>query len=102
MTDSPLDARSQDDQTCSFAKATSLLHSTSPSAQQAGLLNPPVHRASTIVYDRVEDYIDRHRHLYDGVIYGLYGTETSHALGNAIAQLEGGVRTVLTSSGTAG
>lgn len=101
MTDSPLDARSQDEQTCSFAEATTLLHSTSPSAQQAGLLNPPVHRASTIVYDRVEDYIDRHRHLYDGVIYGLYGTETSHALGSAIAQLEGGIRTVLTSSGTA-
>ena len=101
MTGSPLDARAQDELSCSFAESTTLIHSTSRSAQQAGLLNPPVHRASTIVYDRVEDYIDRHRNLYDGVIYGLYGTETSHALGSAIAQLEGGFRTVLTSSGTA-
>lgn len=101
MTGSPLDARAQDERSCSFAESTTLIHSTSPSAQQAGLLNPPVHRASTIIYDRVEDYIDRHQHLYDGVIYGLYGTETSHALGAAIAQLERGFRTVLTSSGTA-
>lgn len=80
---------------------TALLHSNSRSGRGAGLLNPPVHRASTIVYDRVEDYVDRHRHLYDGVIYGLYGTETVHALASAIAALEHGFGTVLTSSGTA-
>lgn len=84
-----------------FANATALVHASSPSARAAGLLNPPVHRASTIVYDRVEDYVDRHRHLYDGVIYGLYGTETTHALADAIADLEHGFKTVLTSSGTA-
>ena len=87
--------------TSTFADATALVHASSPSARAAGLLNPPVHRASTIVYDRVEDYVDRHRHLYDGVIYGLYGTETTHALADAIADLEHGFKTVLTSSGTA-
>lgn len=80
---------------------TALIHSNSPSGRSAGLLNPPLHRASTIIYDRVEDYVDRHRHLYGGVIYGLYGTETNHALANAIADLEHGFATVLTSSGTA-
>lgn len=84
-----------------FADATALVHARSPSARAAGLLNPPVHRASTIVYDRLEDYVDRHQHLYDGVIYGLYGTETTHALADAIAALERGSKTVLTSSGTA-
>lgn len=84
-----------------FADSTALVHASSPSARAAGLLNPPVHRASTIVYERVEDYVDRHRHLYDGVIYGLYGTETTHALADAIAELERGSKTVLTSSGTA-
>ena len=62
MTGSPLDARAQDELSCSFAESTTLIHSTSRSAQQAGLLNPPVHRASTIVYDRVEDYIDTSLH----------------------------------------
>jgi cystathionine beta-lyase len=80
---------------------TRLIHSSSPSAGRAGLLNPPVHRASTILYDRVEDYIGRHSRIYDGVIYGLYGTETNFALAAAIAELERGFQTVITSSGTA-
>lgn len=80
---------------------TELVHSNSPSARAAGLLNPPIHRASTIVYDTVEDYIDRHTRIYDEVIYGLYGTETTLALEAAIAKLENGYRTVVTSSGTA-
>lgn len=80
---------------------TRLLQSGSPSSRASGLLNPPVHRASTIVYDTVEEYIGRHSRLYDGVIYGLYGTETVFALADAIARLERGHQTVLTSSGTA-
>lgn len=80
---------------------TTLVHSTSPSASRAGLLNPPVHRASTILFDTVEDYIGRHSRIYDEVIYGLYGTETTVALEAAIAKLENGHQTVVTSSGTA-
>lgn len=80
---------------------TMLVHSTSPSASRAGLLNPPVHRASTILYDTVEAYNERHSRIYDEVIYGLYGTETTFALEAAIATLERGHQTVVTSSGTA-
>lgn len=80
---------------------TELVHSNSSSGRTAGLLNPPVHRASTIVYGTVEDYIDRHTRIYDDVIYGLYGTETTAALEEAIAKLERGHRTIVTSSGTA-
>lgn len=83
-----------------FAPITEIISSRSASAEAAGLLNPPVHRASTIVYDSVEAYIDRHSRIYDQVIYGLYGTETTFALESAIAKLEGGYRTVATSSGT--
>jgi cysteine-S-conjugate beta-lyase len=84
----------------SDAPATRLVHASSQSARSAGLLNPPVHRASTILYDRVEDYVARHSRLYDEVIYGLYGTETSFALAAAVAELERGYKTVVTSSGT--
>ncbi|NNM77797.1 cystathionine beta-lyase [Sphingomonas sp. ID1715] len=83
------------------SRTTQLVHARSRSAIEAGLLNPPVHRASTILYDTVEDYIGRHSRLYDGVIYGLYGTETAFALAAAIAELERGHQTVITSSGTA-
>lgn len=85
----------------SESATTRLIHSASPSARAAGLLNPPVQRASTIVYDTVEAYIDRHTRIYDEVIYGLYGTETTFALEAAIAELERGHKTVVTSSGTA-
>jgi cysteine-S-conjugate beta-lyase len=87
--------RSADD-----APATRLVHASSPSARRAGLLNPPVHRASTILYDTVEEYVARHSRLYDEVIYGLYGTETGFALAAAVAELERGHKTVVTSSGT--
>jgi cysteine-S-conjugate beta-lyase len=95
MSDNPLAGNSLSD-----APATRLVHASSPSARSAGLLNPPVHRASTILYDSVEDYVARHSRLYDDVIYGLYGTETSFALAAAVAELEHGYKTVVTSSGT--
>jgi len=100
---SDLSARSGDDGGGGDAvsASTKLLQSNSPSAKAGGLLNPPVHRASTIVYDKVEDYINRHSRMYDGVIYGLYGTETTFALAAAVAELEAGHKTVITSSGTA-
>lgn len=85
----------------SMSAVTTLLQSNSPSARAGGLLNPPVQRASTIVFDTVEDYVSRHSRMYDGVVYGLYGTETTFALADAIAKLERGHRTVVTSSGTA-
>lgn len=101
MNDVPAN-RSDDGGRPGVASATTMLvHSTSSSASSAGLLNPPVHRASTILFDTVEDYIGRHSRLYDGVIYGLYGTETTFALASAIAKLERGHQTVITSSGTA-
>jgi cystathionine beta-lyase len=58
-------------------------------------------RASTIIYDSVEAYMRRHDGFYDDVIYGLYGTETTYALAEAVTALEGGHMTVITSSGTA-
>lgn len=89
-----------EDEAADFSPTSRLVHAISPSARAAGLLNPPVHRASTIVYETVEAYIDRHNRIYDEVIYGLYGTETNFALEAAIAELERGHRTVVTSSGT--
>lgn len=66
-----------------------------------GPVNAPVQRASTILYDDVHEYENRHAGFYDRVIYGLYGTETSFALAADVAALEGGGHTVVTASGTA-
>lgn len=64
-------------------------------------LTIPVHRASTVVFDTVEEYRQRRRHFYDGYSYGLYGTPTSRALEAQIAALEGGTRCLVVGSGMA-
>lgn len=77
------------------------LAASGPRPPARGPLNAPVVRASTIVYDSVDAYMNRHQGFYDDVIYGLYGTETTYALAEAVTALEGGHRSVVTSSGTA-
>ena len=79
---------------------TRAVHAGPRPQAQRGLINPPVDRASTIIYDSVEAYMDRHQGLYDEVIYGLYGTRTTFALAEAVSELEAGHATVITSSGT--
>lgn len=77
------------------------LAASGPRSPARGPLNAPVVRASTIVYDSVDAYMNRHQGLYDDVIYGLYGTDTTYALAEAVTALEGGHMSVVTSSGTA-
>lgn len=64
-------------------------------------LNLPVHRASTIVFDTTEKFLSRKSQLFDGFSYGLYGTPTTRALEEQVAQIEGGLRSVLLPSGQA-
>lgn len=64
-------------------------------------VNVPVHRASTIVSPDFSSYLSRSEdgQLYDEVIYGAVGTRNAFALADAVATLEGGYRTVITTSG---
>jgi cystathionine beta-lyase len=55
--------------------------------------NPPVVRASTILHDTVDSYVDtlKRRESDDSVLsYGRRGTTTAHALMQAVNDLEGG------------
>src|SRR5581483_368655 len=61
--------------------------------------NPPVYRASTIVYPTLAEFENRHTRRYTSFSYGLAGTPTTLALAEALAELSGGARTVVTSSG---
>jgi len=60
-----------------------------------GFVNPPVVRASTVLFPDYETMRDRNQPY----IYGTYGTPTTDALVNALSELEGAAGTVLTSSG---
>jgi cystathionine beta-lyase len=66
-----------------------------------GAVNPPVYHVSTVTFPTVAALEAASHHPYDGMYYGRYGTPTTFALEEAVAALEGGSRTVATSSGLA-
>jgi len=61
------------------------------------IVNPPVYRASTVLFPSAKALHDHSQHY----IYGRRGTPTTRALEHAICALEGGTRTVLLPSGLA-
>jgi cystathionine beta-lyase len=66
-------------------------------------VNPPVMRASTVVFDTVADWRATRelRQTRQVLSYGARGTETTFALENALAELEGGWRAKLYPTGLA-
>lgn len=67
-----------------------------------GVVNPPVWRASTILYDNVADLRGRGHATHDKLYYGRRGTPTVWALADALTELEAGAEgTLLYPSGVA-
>ena len=66
-----------------------------------GVVNPPVYRASTILFSSVQDLRDRYRHKYETITYGRDGTPTHRALAEAFTALEGSERALILPSGVA-
>ncbi len=68
-----------------------------------GIVNPPVWRASTILYDNVADLKARGAATHDRLFYGRRGTPTVWALADALTAMEPGAEgTLLYPSGVAG
>ena len=66
------------------------------------IVNPPVWRASTILYDSVADLEARGRDTHDKLFYGRRGTPTVWALADALTGMEpGAAGTLLYPSGVA-
>jgi cystathionine beta-lyase len=61
----------------------------------AGAVNTPVYRVSTVMFPDVETMLNESQ----AYTYGRRGTPTTRALEEALCELEGGARTVLTPSG---
>ena len=67
-----------------------------------GVVNPPVWRASTILYDNIADLKARGHATHDKLYYGRRGTPTVWALADALTGLEPGAEgTLLFPSGVA-
>lgn len=82
-------------------KSTRILHAGRRPEQFHGAVNPPVYHASTILHPSVAAMEKSGKTPFEGVRYGRFGTPTTFALEEAVAELEGGHRTVATSSGLA-
>jgi cysteine-S-conjugate beta-lyase len=80
-------------------RETRLVHAGRDPERQEGIVNPPLYRASTILYPTMAAYEDRHERRYTTFAYGIHGTPTTVGLAEALAELSGGARTLLFSSG---
>ena len=77
--------------------ATEIIHrGRNPSAQH-GFVNPPVYRGSTVLFPDLAT-LESGKQAYT---YGRKGHPTMRALEEALCTLDGGARTILTSSGLA-
>lgn len=81
--------------------ATALIHH--PYRPPAGFESPqpPVHKASTVIFPNVAALRARDWKTRGGYTYGLHGTPTVYTLEERIATLEGGLQTLLLPSGLA-
>jgi cystathionine beta-lyase len=76
-------------------EATRLAHAGREPARQHGFVNTPIYRGSTVLFPTVA-CLEANTQDFT---YGRMGTPTVKALEEAIAELEGGHRTLLTPSG---
>ena len=78
---------------------TDLIHAPRHAPQYIETIQPPLFRASTIIFNSTAHLFDRHwSDAYD-YSYGTHGTPTTFTLGDNIAQLEGGTNCLLAPSG---
>lgn len=89
-------------------EATRLVHAGRHPKEQGWMVNPPIYQTSTIVFPTLKDLIYAERGYSNNDLvepyelkYGRYGTQTNFALEKAIAEIDGGYNSFVTSSGAA-
>ncbi|HSI47182.1 MAG TPA: cystathionine beta-lyase [Ideonella sp.] len=86
-----------------FALDTRIVHLGRDPQANHGIVNPPVYHASTFIFKSVAQLLETRRDRASGAFeqftYGREGTPTTRALEDAVTQLEGGYRAVVTSCG---
>ncbi len=82
-------------------KETRILDAGRRPVLSEGAVNPPVWRASTVLHPTLAALEHAIHTPFEGLRYGRFGTPTVYALEEAIAEIEGGARTIATCSGLA-
>jgi cystathionine beta-lyase len=81
---------------------TRLSHAGRAGTHAAGFVNPAVHRGSTVLYPSIADRKSfMAKRLEQTLLYGVLGTPTHYPLEDVIAEIEGGTRCQIVSSGLA-
>ncbi|MEW5971960.1 MAG: PLP-dependent transferase, partial [Pseudomonadota bacterium] len=78
---------------------TRLIHAPRKAPQSISTIQPPLYRASTIIFNNTDALFNRHWTDDYDYSYGTHGTPTTFTLGDNIAQLEGGLYHLLAPSG---
>ena len=82
--------------------ATRMSHAGRAGTRVHGFVNPPVMRGSTVLYPAMADRKAMGaRRLDQAMVYGVMGNPTHHALEDIVAEIEGGTRCQIVSSGLA-
>lgn len=89
-------------------EATRIVHAGRNTEEQGWMVNPPIYQTSTIVFPTLKDLLYAERGYSNNDLvepyelkYGRYGTQTNFALEKAIAEIDGGYNSFVTSSGAA-
>jgi cystathionine beta-lyase len=89
-------------------ESTRIIHAGRNPKEQGWMVNPPIYQTSTIVFPTLKDLLYAERGYSNNDLvqpyelkYGRYGTQTNFALERAVAEIEGGYNTFVTSSGAA-
>ena len=78
---------------------TALIHAPRKAPQYISSVQPPLFRASTIIFDNTDALFNRHWTDDYDYSYGTHGTPTTFTLADQIAQIEGGTHCLLAPSG---
>lgn len=79
--------------------STQLVHHGYEAPEAFKATQPAVHKASTVIFDNVQDMRERRWLDKSGFTYGLHGTPTTYQLEERICSLEGGKQCLLVPSG---
>ena len=79
--------------------STDLVHHSYQAPQAFTAPQPAVHKASTVIFDNVQDMRTRRWLDKSGYTYGLHGTPTTYQLEERLCSLEGGKQCLLVPSG---
>ncbi|MDX2083535.1 MAG: cystathionine beta-lyase [Rickettsiales bacterium] len=89
-------------------EATRIIHAGRNPKEQGWMVNPPIYQTSTIVFPTLKDLLYAERGYSNNDLvepyelkYGRYGTQTNFTLEKAIAEIDGGYNSFVTSSGAA-